>query len=349
MNWPTVQIVGNGFASCAAALALRTRGIPVAFECSSSPPSGPSQCLVLDETAIRLVRDQFGVEMFQGAHQLRVRSVKWGSEDRRVFEPALAVRRSTLLERMERSVGTAGYGSRRPSASPDWSLFAARGAAPASRSETRYGRRVALSCEIAVPNLPDPSNSRVEVIDTAWLYCFPIGDNRACLQVTIPDSPDLPPDRFMANILQKSRFLCDLVHGIDTPVSVLDSAPAVSRPLTGMHWISIGSAAVRFDPLCGDGTAQSMRTGLLAAAAVMLAISRNMPTQAVEHYAQRVEGTVGAHLRACSAFYGTAGFGASWKDELSRIETAGTTSARVDPSALDFAFRDGTLVEAHRH
>ena len=64
--------------------------------------------------------------------------------------------------------------------------------------------------------------------------------------------------------MAKSRLIADRAVVVDGPVSMFDSCPGMSLPLCGDRWVACGPAAIAFDPICGDGTAQAVREAILA-------------------------------------------------------------------------------------
>ena len=97
--------------------------------------------------------------------------------------------------------------------------------------------------------------------------------------------------------------------------------PRVAWPLTGSHWLACGTAALAFDPLCGDGTGHAIREAILAAA-VLRAIQRGANVdELLNHYQARLVAGFKRHLSVCSEFYGSGGLGPWW--------TAATESIRV--------------------
>jgi flavin-dependent dehydrogenase len=46
------------------------------------------------------------------------------------------------------------------------------------------------------------------------------------------------------------------------------ASPRIPAPLCGPGWLACGSAAMGFDPICGDGTAHAVREAILALAVI---------------------------------------------------------------------------------
>ena len=78
-------------------------------------------------------------------------------------------------------------------------------------------------------------------------------------------------------------------------------------------WLACGTAALAFDPLCGDGTGHAIREAILAAA-VLRAIQRGANVdELLNHYQARLVAGFKRHLSVCSEFYGSGGLGPWWQ------------------------------------
>jgi flavin-dependent dehydrogenase len=91
------------------------------------------------------------------------------------------------------------------------------------------------------------------------------------------------------------------------------SAPAIAETLTGPGWLALGSAAMAFDPICGDGTAHALREAVLASACIR-AIHNGQPEATVRaHYESRLLLGFRRHLALAHSFY-RSGHGGPWWD-----------------------------------
>ena len=72
-----------------------------------------------------------------------------------------------------------------------------------------------------------------------------------------------------------------------SPTREFPAHPRVAWSLAGSHWLACGTAALAFDPLCGDGTGHAIREAILAAA-VLRAIQRGANVdELLNHYIRR--------------------------------------------------------------
>jgi hypothetical protein len=339
---PSVKIIGNGFAAFAALRSLEKQDIPVHIDSAGAEQSPRPIPLVLDEVAARLLSELFGSEIFRGAQQLRRRFVNWGGETRLVSQPSLAISKSSLLTRIAGTL-SAQARAEKP-VETNWELIASERSSTPRFGKIEFGRRMTLSCEVALEPDHDPTVSRIESGSWGWMHLFPLGDRKGCLQATVPSPFSIDPDELMESLLaQCSTPLRRSIAGIAGFIDVQPSSPAISGQVAGERTLKIGSAALRFDPLCGDGTAQSVRTGILAAASV--ASSSEFGRTSVTHYERRIAATFAAHLGACSSFYRSGDFGPAWKHELSDIDRAWTSMSDARDGRFDFTFDNGILLK----
>jgi flavin-dependent dehydrogenase len=86
-------------------------------------------------------------------------------------------------------------------------------------------------------------------------------------------------------------------------------------PLGGDGWISCGSAAMSFDPLCGDGTAHAVREAILASAVIRAADLGESVVELMSHYESRLTAGFQRHLTECYKFYSSGRRGEWWRTE----------------------------------
>jgi flavin-dependent dehydrogenase len=129
---------------------------------------------------------------------------------------------------------------------------------------------------------------------------------------------------------------------LDGPVETFSAAPALRRPACATNRLAAGGAALAFDPVCGDGTAQAMRGGLLAAATAAAIRDGLGESTACAYYEARLAHSFATHLAACARAYDPAIFGPTWNDEIVAIRAA-AAAHRAAP-ALAFGLEELQLV-----
>lgn len=98
--------------------------------------------------------------------------------------------------------------------------------------------------------------------------------------------------------------------------------PQISYPFCGMThlgigWISIGDAAVSFDPLSGDGIGYSLRGAILASAVINAIYSGFSLNDCLSHYSIKICNALNFHLTECIRYYSSSDFSTpDWKEEI---------------------------------
>jgi flavin-dependent dehydrogenase len=120
-------------------------------------------------------------------------------------------------------------------------------------------------------------------------------------------------------LLGQSTLVAPQLRSIAPTLTHFDAHPAIGWPLSGVDWLAAGSAALRFDPLCGDGTGNAVREAILACAVVKAACGGEDPEALAQHYRLRLLAGFRRHLEVCAQFYQTGGDGPWWTDQLTSL------------------------------
>ena len=80
------------------------------------------------------------------------------------------------------------------------------------------------------------------------------------------------------------------------------------------------TAAMAFDPICGDGTAHAIREAILASAVIRALTDGGSTDHLLSHYEARLTAGFQRHLMLCRQFYLRGGTGALWRSELDAID-----------------------------
>ena len=278
-------------ATCAAYL-LSHAGFTIHWQ-----PAGRARlpAIMLSESALGLIRDVFASpDLFRRAHGIRRREVAWRpSEPSAVFEhSAVVVSEEELLAEL-----------------PCPALFADAAAAVslvASRSENahRFGTRTAEGSRVALKPGADSAACCIESFAEGWLFLVPNGPQSAwLLSVGAGD------------LLSDSRVIAPRIESRQAAAGRFPCYPAIAQQLAGPDWLPCGSAAMAFDPICGDGTAHAVREAVLAAA-VVRAAQDGEPWETVSaHYESRMILGFRRHLALALSFYRSGHGGAWWTAE----------------------------------
>lgn len=196
-----------------------------------------------------------------------------------------------------------------------WKILASR-PVPKPAVEHRFGSRCASAMKVEMRDGFDFASCWIESLENGWLFLIPDSSESAWL---------LSIGETAGSLLESSRVVASQIRGWRSQSSPFPSAPRIIAPLCGQGadgsgWLACGTAAMGFDPICGDGTAYAIREAILAAAVVGAAFKGEQAGRLLAHYASRLLAGFDRHLRLCANFYGS-GFGGPWWDaELDRVK-----------------------------
>ncbi|MFJ5546191.1 hypothetical protein [Streptomyces sp. NPDC093225] len=168
------------------------------------------------------------------------------------------------------------------------------------------------------------ADERTAVLGTAeggWAHLTPLGCGAALVQAMVP-GPAGDPVALLARLAAETGLGALLRRPPRSAVAVpaapqLHPSPATAPVGDVPGRLIVGAGAIRYDPLSGTGTAQALRTGILAAAVVDAAARGTAPPSALcAHYAARLRAAYAEHQRTCARLYGSAFPGPAWSDEL---------------------------------
>lgn len=307
-----VAIQGDGVAATCCAKLLSRRGIAYAFEPNRADRRRPT--LLMNSQSEKLIADVFEGELLNRARPVRRRGVLWGpaeSEPKWFPHSGFAVAEGELLERL-----WAGVPSRSVQA-PDWLIRSVHSAAP-----HEFGERVATNVNVKMKHGANDACC-IESLDEGWLFLLPAGEGLGSL-IAVGGEP--------STLIEESRFIGPQVTEVIGTGARFASAPRISIPLCEPGWLACGSAAMAFDPICGEGAGNAVREAILAAA-VLGRIHEGADTTAVlGEYTARLIAGFGRHLELCRQFY-TSGRRSDWWDEQVKACEHGLEWTRAQLSA----------------
>ncbi|WP_030203785.1 hypothetical protein [Streptomyces sp. NRRL S-87] len=168
------------------------------------------------------------------------------------------------------------------------------------------------------------ADERTAVLGTAeggWAHLTPLGCGAALVQAMVP-GPAGDPVALLARLAAETGLGALLRRPPRSATAIpaaplLHPSPATAPAGDAPGRLLVGAGAIRYDPLSGTGTAQALRTGILAAAVVDAAARGSAPPRALcAHYAARLRAAYAEHQRSCARLYGSAFPGPAWSDEL---------------------------------
>jgi len=303
----TVVVRGDGVAAACCVRSLSAHHLPVSIVRAGRPKLS---AVLLGEATQSLLTDLFmDKQLFQGLPRIRKRVVAWGPGSQPTVLPhsALVISEHDLLDRLWTRV-------QEPSAetldTAAWEIISSRmeGTAP---DEKRFGSRSAFVSNVQLKNDADRESCWAESLDAGWLFLFPLHGASACLISVGGPAPSL---------IAQSRLIAAQVEAPITSTAEFPAYPRILSELCGSGWLACGTAAVAFDPLCGEGVANAVREAILASAVIRAAVQGSDVESLLAHYNSRLMSGFLRHLQMCRHFYSTGGTGPFWSSELQLLQ-----------------------------
>ena len=306
----SVVIRGDGIAASCCAHLLMKAGIPVSVE---RPDRPRLPVIMLSGAALALMGDVFGdLGALAGLPQIRKRVVAWGPNATpvAVSHAAVVVSEKVLLESISKQDSdsvTREPGLRRvPRIVRDWTVLAAP-PLPEETVEHHFGSRKATAVAVEMKDGVEANACWVESLQNGWLFLIPNGAWNAYL-LCVGDKVE--------TLLGESRLIAKQIERVGKPAGEFPAHPRVQWPLCGSGWLACGTAAMAFDPLCGDGTAHAIREAILAAAVIQAMAKGADVEPLLAHYQARLTAGLARHILLCEQFYQTGHQGSWWESEL---------------------------------
>ncbi|MGA2736639.1 MAG: hypothetical protein ABSG65_04225 [Bryobacteraceae bacterium] len=263
---------------------------------------------MLGDQALPLIRDVFEQPgLLRNLPVITKRVVAWGpgAKPVAVEHSAVVVSEEVLLAAI------------RPSHIPEadpvqdarWTIFAAR-PLPAQTVEHRFGSRQATAAPVTLKNTSDPGACHIESLDNGWLFLIPNAPRSGWL-LAVGDAPEV--------LLRASRVITAEIANCGSSLGGFPAYSRIASPLCGPGWLACGTAAMAFDPICGDGTAHAIREAILASA-VIRALANGGADDLLSHYEARLTAGFRRHLGLCRGFYQSGGTAPLWRSELDAID-----------------------------
>ncbi|PZQ65529.1 MAG: hypothetical protein DI570_01285 [Phenylobacterium zucineum] len=300
----SVLIRGDGIAAACCAHLLRKAGLDVRIT-AEARPTVPA--LLVSEPALALMRDVFELPgLLADQPRVRRRVVAWGeAAPASLPHGGIAVAEAGLLD----SLRTADADAVTEAEAADFVIHAA-GAPPEGSVQRRFGARLATSARVRLLDPADIDACWIESAAEGWLFLVPGVDGDAWL-LAVGGSCEA--------LLARSRLIGPRVALVEAGARGFDCSPRLATPSCGDDWLVCGATATGFDPICGDGTAQAVRTAILASAVVTGIAEGGDRTALLKHYDLALTASVRRHLMLCGDFYRTGGDGPWWQGALDEL------------------------------
>jgi len=302
----SVLIRGDGVAARCCAHLLIQAGVEVVLEPVDRPRL---PVIMLNHRALALIRDIFGdPNLFRDAPRIHKRIVAWGRDAKPLAldHSAIVVSEEILLENLSPKIAANSPAH----IAPKWTIFALR-PLPAPTEEHRCGSRVASAMPVSLAPDAEPGVCWIESLEDGWLFLIPNAPRCAWL-LAVGNQPE--------TLVPRSRVIAKQIAQANPAVGQFRAYPRIVSPLSGQNWLACGTAAMAFDPLCGDGTAHAIREAILASAVVRAALKQPDHEGLQAHYDARLVAGFRRHLMLCAEYYRSGGTGEWWRSELQSIE-----------------------------
>jgi hypothetical protein len=288
--------------------------------------------ILLSESTQALVCELYGQpDLFHGLFQIDRRIVSWGRDSSPVELPhrAAVISEAALLERLD-----AGLPENAVPEQVRWTVHASH-PLPVPSGERRFGSRMASAMPVALQGSLR-SACWIEALECGWLFLIPSGAATGWL-IAVGGSPQ--------GLLEGSRLIADQIAVSGDAGSPFPASPRIADPLRGNGWLACGSAALAFDPLCGDGTGNAVREAILAAAVIRAAARGGDEERLAAHYGARLVAGFLRHLQLCRGFYVSGSRGPWWEREVAALDEGIAWCAAVLPGAFEYRLRGFDLEE----
>ena len=312
MDGVPVHVGGRGIAAAAAIRALAARGIAVTADAPDPMHHPRAPLVLLGEPAQALLGDVFAGhapldDLMAGAHRIERRIVRWGDRETNTFAHS-----GTVLAGDRLGVALWPDVAVVPVRQPQRFELTAHGGDGFARRQ--FGERQAASAPVVLRPDADDRAAYVEALDSGWIFLVPTGNGQGWL-LTVGADP--------ADAVAVSSLAATVVAEIGPVAARFETAPRLADPPLGRHGLALGSAALAFDPICGDGTATAVRGALLAAAVAAAMAGADLPDldPAVDradltgHYRLMLIAAMRRHLAGAYPFYAAGGDGPWWRQQ----------------------------------
>jgi hypothetical protein len=317
-----VSIRGQGVAASCCAHLLNAAGFPLSRTLQPRPRVPAIVVGLATQTLVSGVLQQPG--LFDSFPRLDRRIVAWGPKAEPVVLPHSAV---VLPE--EALLGRIDPPARAPDVDPSaqWTVFASR-PLPEPAGEHHFGSRHAAAVAVEL-KAPAASACWIESLDSGWLFLIP------GWLIAVGGAPE--------TLLAGSRLVADQIRSVGRDPADFPAYPRIADPLCdgvrGHAWLACGTAAMAFDPICGDGAGNAVREAILAAAVIRAATRGETVDRLLAHYRSRLIAGFRRHLELSLDFYRAANGGPWWKAEMQSLARGVAWCADQLAAAPGFHYR----------
>ncbi len=298
-----ITVQGDGIAARCCIRLLGQAGLGVTAD-GSARTKLPA--IMLSDGTQTLLQDVFDrTGLFEGLTQVRSRIVAWGKDAKTSVLPhsAVVVSERELLDRIGQPELLES--SKHPECQTEWDIIAGRPLGHHVEGHHFGSRFAGVAAVKRKPKSPSGA-CWIESLDDGWLFLLPADEGAWLLFVGNP----------VESLLARSRVIADQILDVRPVGGEFACHPRIARSLCAPGWFACGTAALGFDPLCGDGAGHAIREAILACAAVRAIIAGADVGAVLAHYSGRLIAGFRRHLKLCEEFYRSGGQGPWWAEQL---------------------------------
>lgn len=294
-----VAINGGGMAANCCAHLLAREGI-AAIQMAAGRTPVPA--ILLSDPALALLRDVAGqTQLFADKPRITRRMVSWGGSD------PVALPHGAIVVSEGDLAGVLAPPDAGQSGIADFTIHTAP---PFPAGEMRrFGAREAGAAQVALRHAEDRSACWIEAVADGWLFLIPGADAAWLLGVGAP----------MDVLAGQSHHVAPRIDLLGRASATFETCPRMLTALQGPDWLACGTAAIAFDPICGDGTAQAIREAILASAVIAGLREGGDAGALLGHYEAMLIASMRRHLRLCADFYGSGGASDWWRTQSAAL------------------------------
>lgn len=302
LRGPLIALRGQGVAVATAAHLLNRAGVCISHEPGTRHPV---PVIMLSDPALSLLRDVSGrTDLFADKPRIERRVVRWGAGEAVAMPHGAAV----VSENDLADALAASLAGKNADPSSFTMLMTIHGMAPFPVSATqRFGERLSSTARVQLSSQADPATCWIESVVDGWLFLTPDGTGGACL-LAVGGAPDV--------LASQAPMIAPLIETMEPASGTFDTSPRMLEQLAGDGWLALGTAALAFDPICGDGTAQAVREGILASGVVTALARGEDPLALAIHHHSILLASMRRHLQLALPFYASGGTSGWWREQF---------------------------------
>jgi hypothetical protein len=340
-----VEISGTGVAAlcCQQLLGPQGHATNVAGQAGSDRP----WFLLISQVTQKLLADLFGSsDLFAGLPRIRQRTVAWSGKLVTLPHDGAVISESALGARLRARLHRPQAADLDPESG--WSILTSQSALTGSPLDADsvgakcFGARTGRIHPVELARAAEPETCWVESTPTGWLFVLTTSPGAGSLL-----SVGAPAE----SLLQQSRLIAAKIQRLQPLTAEVPVYPRILETPCAPGWLACGSAAIAFDPLCGEGAGHATREAILASAAVGAILAEESVNDVLAEYATRLRLGFLRHLENCRAFYTQDSPSDFWRAELhqldeglawtrSQLAAAGPPAFRLTGFTLERSRRD---------